>query len=96
MEDLKQHLESLHKELQGSQALDPATLEALKLVAQDIRFRLESADENLESVGEAGVQSESQSLSKRLEGLVEEFEMQHPRLTNIVSQIVERLADMGI
>jgi hypothetical protein len=96
MEDLKQHLESLHKELQGSQALDPATLQALKLVAEDIRLRLEGADENLENAGEAGVQSESQSLSKRLEGIVEEFEMQHPRLTNIVSQIVERLADMGI
>ncbi|MFN7292796.1 MAG: DUF4404 family protein [Pirellula sp.] len=38
----------------------------------------------------------SQSLSKRLEGLVDEFEIQHPRLTNIVSQIAERLADMGI
>ncbi|MFN7875042.1 MAG: DUF4404 family protein [Pirellula sp.] len=96
MEDLKQHLQSLHVELQGSQSLDPSTLEALKLVAEDIRIRLESVSEGSESAGEVGGQSESPSLSQRLEGLIDEFEIQHPRLTNIVSQIVERLADMGI
>jgi hypothetical protein len=89
MEDLKQHLQSLHAELQSSQAMDPATLEALRIVAEDIRVHLESA-------GQAATTPPSQSLSKRLEGLVDEFEVQHPRLTNIVSQIAERLADMGI
>jgi hypothetical protein len=89
MEDLKEHLRSLHEELQSSQALDPATLEALQVVAEDIRVRLESA-------GDVGIAATSPSLSTRLEGLVNEFEVQHPRLTNIVSQIAERLADMGI
>lgn len=89
MEDLKQHLQSLHMELQSNQAMDPATLEALRIVAEDIRAHLESA-------GQVGTTPSSQSLSKRLEGMVNEFEVQHPRLTSIVSQIAERLADMGI
>ncbi|MCU0719884.1 MAG: DUF4404 family protein [Pirellula sp.] len=89
MEDLKEHLRSLHEELQSSPALDPATLEALQVVAEDIRVHLESA-------GNVGMATASPSLSTRLEGLVNEFEVQHPRLTNIVSQIAERLADMGI
>lgn len=89
MEDLKQHLQALHNELQSSKSLDPSTLEALKILAEDIRVHIDNSQHAVPSASNS-------SLSDRLEGLLNDFEVQHPRLTNIISQIAERLADMGI
>lgn len=89
MEDLKQHLQALHNELQSSKSLDPSTLEALNILAEDIRVHIDNSQH-------AGQSASAPPLSSRLEELLNDFEVQHPRLTNIISQIAERLADMGI
>ncbi|XZE21645.1 DUF4404 family protein [Pirellulaceae bacterium SH449] len=88
MDDLKQQLEHLHSELQNTENLDPATVEALKVLASDISMHLERAEQ--------APPDADGSISSRLKTMVEDFEMQHPRLTTIVSQLAERLADMGI
>jgi hypothetical protein len=88
MDDLKLQLEHLHSELQNTECLDPSTVEALKVLAADISAHLERAEQTLAAA--------DGSISSRLKTMVEDFEMQHPRLTTIVSQLAERLADMGI
>ncbi|AMV32765.1 hypothetical protein VN12_11620 [Pirellula sp. SH-Sr6A] len=84
--ELIQTLQRLHEQLHTSSELDNETRESLKRIAQEIQDSLEASGENtLDS-----------SLSSRLQAWVDELEVNHPQLTKIVSQVVERLADMGI
>lgn len=76
--------------LARSEHLEPETLEALGNLAGDIQQLLESNDPNSNATtGLSGV-------SERLTGWIDRFELEHPELTHTLSQVAERLADMGI
>lgn len=84
--ELIQTLQRLHEQLQANSELDIETRESLQRIAHEIQDSLNASDEN----------SLDSSLSARLQAWIDELEANHPQLTKIVSQVVERLADMGI
>lgn len=87
---LDQQLAEFRALLARSENLEPETLEALGDLAGDIQQLLESKDPNpTSSVGLSGV-------SERISDWIDRFELEHPELTNTLSQVAERLADMGI
>jgi hypothetical protein len=83
-------VQQLHVALSEHPRLDPSTEEALGRLAKDIRDSLsaESGD-NEESAA-------SETLSGRVLSFLESYEAQNPKVTQTLSMIAERLADMGI
>lgn len=81
----------LHEELQRTQKLDDAD----RLAMHDLLGELQSV---LERNDDATTQesSDAPSISKRLEDSILSFEAHHPKLTSILTQIADRLADIGI
>ncbi len=84
-------LVQLHEELQRTQKLDDAE----RLVMHDLLAEIQSV---LERNDDSTVQapSEASSISQRLEDTILSFEAHHPKLTSILTQIADRLADIGI
>jgi hypothetical protein len=89
-DELLLYLRKLHEELSANPKLDSATIESLRVLSEDIRKVTQQGCEDEPS--EEGVQNITSQLGK----YVEQFEVQHPKLTNILSTLAERLADMGI
>ena len=87
---LDQQLAEFRALLARSEHLEPETLEALRNLAGDIQQLLESNDPKLHAT--AG----HSSVSERLSDWIDRFELEHPELTRTLSQVAERLADMGI
>ena len=87
---LDQQLAEFRALLARSEHLEPETLEALGDLAGDIQQLIESNDpDSHATTGLSGV-------SERLSGWIDRFELEHPELTHTLSQVAERLADMGI
>lgn len=87
---LDQQLAELRALLARSEHLEPETLKALGDLAGDIQQLLES--NNPDPHATTGLSS----VSERLSGWIDRFELEHPELTRTLSQVAERLADMGI
>ncbi|XZE33061.1 DUF4404 family protein [Pirellulaceae bacterium SH501] len=84
--ELLQTLQRLHEQLHTNTELDTETKETLKRIAAEIQQSLEASEgEPLDS-----------SLLGQLKAWIDELEANHPQLTKIASQVIERLADMGI
>lgn len=84
--ELLQTLQRLHEQLHANTELDAETKETLKRIAAEIQQSLEASD---------GGPLDS-SLMGQLRAWIDELEASHPQLTKIASQVIERLADMGI
>jgi ABC-type transporter Mla subunit MlaD len=80
-------LDSLHKQLASLPALTPQNIDDLKAIVTEIQSTLEKQSPTTDN---------SPTLSSRLNLLVEDFEKNHPQLTQTLSTLAERLADMGI
>ncbi len=80
-------LDSLHKQLASLPALTPQNIDDLKAIATEIQSTLEKQSPPTDN---------SPTLSSRINLLVEDFEKNHPQLTQTLSTLAERLADMGI
>ena len=80
-------LDSLHKQLASLPALTPQNIENLKAIAAEIQATLEKQSPSTDN---------SPTLSSRISLIVEDFENNHPQLTQTLSTLAERLADMGI
>lgn len=97
-EELSRTLTKLHSELADTPELDEGTLRSLRAVLAEVQVALDRAA--LEAGGSVGEDSAGSSnsgtVSGRLQDLLEDFEAKHPRLTLTLSQIADRLADMGI
>lgn len=87
---LDQQLAEFRALLARSEHLEPETLEALGNLAGDIQQLLESNAPDPHAI--MGLSS----VSERLSGWIDRFELEHPELTRTLSQVAERLADMGI
>ena len=86
-ERLRDELEKLHEALADVHEFDEATVNAMKQVASDIDRVLE--EEEVPS-------GQVQDLRQRIDDLVLEFETKHPRVSNVLSQLTDLLAGMGI
>ena len=82
-ENLQKKLESLHRELQGTDAVDPELNEPLQKVLEDIRQVLEG-------------QSEQRGLRDRVSDLALNFETDHPTLAETLNKVTHVLASLGI
>ena len=99
-EELTRTLTKLHADLVNHPELDEDALRALKTVLGDIQFALDRTVENDvpdDSVPSGETASEdSPPVTGRLQSLIEDFESKHPQLTLTLSQIADRLSEMGI
>ncbi len=81
-------LRELRAQLAATQNADPHTLALLAEVTTDLD-RLH--DENLPST-----QEDVDSISGRVQNLLTKFEAEHPRLTSVLQQVLDGLANIGI
>ncbi len=86
-EQLRKTLDQLHRELEQNPKLARKERERLKHLAGDIETLLQED-------GERGEQYES--VNRRLEAEIAEFEMTHPTLTQTMSKLLAILSSAGI
>ena len=72
------------------QAIEDLKVELQKMPASDQRHRLEQLVHRLEN------ESDTQELSSEVSGTLEQFEMDHPELVQVLNRIAVTLSDMGI
>jgi hypothetical protein len=89
--ELAQSIERLHAELAQSSKVDAETLQSMRALLQEIQQFI-ARSEAIEPTNDPP----TLSLTQRLREAVETFEAQHPQLTTALSQIADRLTDMGI
>jgi hypothetical protein len=82
--DLRKHLEQLHGEIEQTQNVDEKGQALLRDVKADIGGMLEGS-----------VQPEPPTL-KRIQEAIDTFEVSHPTLTRLLSQLLETLSNAGI
>lgn len=83
---LKNLLEQLHIEMESVNQVDEASLALLRELDQDINELMARADDNLSDL----------SLAERLDEAVSKFEVTHPTLTAMLSEISKILNNAGI
>jgi hypothetical protein len=91
MEDLelRELLEKLHDEIEETHTVDEKGRELLSHVDMDIRDLLDRLEEE-------GVDTSDPSLIESLEDSVDHFEVTHPTLTMLLSQVLTTLSNAGI
>ncbi len=90
-EDLAQTLDKLHEELSGNPQLDEHTLRSMRSLLDEIQVVISRFDS-----GKPTEDSQPLSIAQRLQEMISDFEVRHPQLTSTLSQIADRLTDMGI
>ena len=88
--ELNEAINKLHQELVEHPRLDASKMESLKALIADIQQVIDNQS------GEQPGSAAGVTLSSRIQSCVEEFEATYPKLTQTLSMIAERLADMGI
>jgi hypothetical protein len=86
-EQLKEALGALHEELEAGGELAEEDRAALLKAVEEIRQAL-AADER--------PSSDDAPLSGRVSAMIEEFEATHPKFAEILSNVSEALANLGI
>lgn len=88
-DSLQAKLERIHESLATAEGLDESTVEAMKTVAADIQRIIDAPDESDTS-------DELTTIRKHVRDMVDEFESKHPHITEVLSQITDLLASIGI
>ena len=78
-------LEQVHAELQKVDKVDADSLKLLQDLEQDVQSLLKKADA-----------IETPSIQERIQKAVEQFEVEHPTLTALLSEISTILSNAGI
>lgn len=86
-QQLREQLEQLHAELAQVETLDSAEAEMLKHLASDIREILEREENHPQHYS---------GLGERLKEATARLEASHPRATNVMRQVIDQLAYLGI
>jgi hypothetical protein len=86
--ELRKLLLQLHDEIKNTQSVDEKGSELLRDLDGDIRDLLERSEEN-------PTQSHP-SLIGRLESTLDHFEITHPTLTRLISNLLDTLSNAGI
>ncbi len=92
-DELSKTLEKLHVELSQSPQLDEKTLQSMRSILDEIQMTISRMD-NIQAEGDS--EPVSISIAQRLREMISDFEVRHPQLTATLSQIADRLTDMGI
>lgn len=87
--DLAQSLAALHTEIDKLEATDSAVKEKLLALIDDVEKQMQAADDPL------SVSSEPKATQK-LPELIEQFELEHPQITNSLNRLLTTLSGMGI
>ena len=85
---LQEALSSLHEQLESTEALEPEEREALLAAMEDIRAAL--------AVGAPATATPEGSLSGRVYAMIEDLETAHPKLADLLRNLSESLANLGI
>ena len=85
---LQEALSSLHQQLDSTETLEPEDREALLAAMDDIRAAL-AAEAPVDATPEG-------SLSGRVYGMIEDLETAHPKLADLLRNVSESLANLGI
>ncbi len=88
-DSLRLKLERIHESLATAEGLDNSTVEAMKTVAADIQRIIDAPDES-------DMTDELTTIRQRVHDMVDEFETKHPHITDVLSQITDLLASIGI
>lgn len=86
-QQLREQLEQLHAELAQVKTLDSAEAEMLKHLAGDIREILEREEDQPQHYS---------GLGERLKEAIARLEASHPRTTEVMRQVIDQLAYLGI
>lgn len=87
--ELTEALGALREELESGEQIGPEDREALVRAMQEIHEALDQT--------ETGDEPDTGGpLSKRISGLIEDFETSHPKFAEILSSVSESLANLGI
>ena len=85
-EELYKKLTSLHESLQEADSLDDKSRALLDQIEDDIR----------KLMSDQGKEPEGETLLDRVKEAVQDFEEEHPKLTETVGQVMDALARFGI
>lgn len=85
---LTARLRDLRAQLAGSKSVDAETLALLEEVTADL--------ERLHDEEQPSTQEDVDSVSGRVQSLLTRFEAEHPRLTSVLQQVLDGLANLGI
>lgn len=85
---LQESLSSLHQQLESTEALEPEDREALLAAMEDIRAAL--------AVEAPANATPEESLSGRVYAMIEDLETAHPKLADLLRNLSESLANLGI
>ncbi len=96
--ELSQTLERLHAQLAEHPELDAPTLQSLKVLLDEIQTACMNAEveRGVQENGPPESEPQSESINQRLQDVITDFEVRHPRLTATLSQIADRLSEIGI
>ncbi len=86
---LREHLNTLHAELEATPTVDPALRKLLRETVRDIQ-------EALDRPGPTQSPSESESFADRLTETLQHFEAEHPALGAALRRVTNALSDLGI
>lgn len=101
-EELAQTLDRLHQQLSHGPQLDEPTRASLRALLDEIQVVCANPSSAAQADDPAAVSIPAhqpeldRSLNQRLQDVIEDFETRHPQLTATLSQIADRLSDMGI
>ncbi len=84
--DLREHLESLREQVNDLDAGKPESKERLNRLITDIESQLENR----------GDQARHEDLIANVQGAIRHFEVEHPRATAILNDIMVALSNIGI
>lgn len=94
-EELLRTLEKLHSELSQNPQLDEGTLQSMRAIVNEIQLSIANSV-NDKSEASPKIQTETPFFTERLQDLITRFEARHPQITATLSNIADRLTDMGI
>ena len=86
--ELRTLLNQLHEEIKNTQEVDEKGSKLLLKLEADIHLLLERSEEDREPL--------HPSIFQNLENTVTHFEVTHPNLTELVSEVSEALSNAGI
>jgi hypothetical protein len=86
-QNLRELLEKLHQELEKTEAVDEKGNEMLRHLDADIRSLLKRSGAKAET---------DETMLERLQDTIDHFEVTHPRLTTMLSQMMTILSNAGI
>ena len=89
MENMKESLEQLHRELSNAKEIDPESVEILRKLMNDIHEVLKKSD-----IGEH-ITTEHHNIIEGLKISAQNFELSHPELAGAIQIVINSFSNIG-